>query len=465
MKALQIKSSNGVLSDLDIIEVYEFFDKPVLFSSIDCEGIIFLSTFYDEIDDGIEQWLYSPISEETFRQLRSGQTDFHSAFLDSFYTHAFDILQNWNTKEIKIDIIRKVDILADTLPDVGQRLDENEIARLSHNFTQKNFKHATSTDDIKVDYFGRQITITDTPVFEFNGEKRQGNITKGLIADYLNSLHIDFPQSEIPWSEIFKFRSADLEFKFTGRRTAPSKWSLKSINQSSERMLSGFRILIDDEEAINDISIPYLKAGSIIYGISSRSSDRLLGEHDIKIYEALKNIQQVIDWIEGNGNKPDLPDIRLRDVLKSIEEMAPHEKDDFNEIHIKPKQDSIKSGVRPFNLSYRSRVAASERLQLLILREKENRVVKFRGNIDRIRKPSKKQKLGEIHMVDLEIRPNDWDSSTASVKFETSKLVDSLLAFTANSAEVTVVQSFIAGEWDKKTLKLISIRSIDNNID
>ncbi|AFD26794.1 DUF6575 domain-containing protein [Deinococcus gobiensis] len=462
MKALQINDHGGLLSNLEILDVYEFFDKPILFSALDAEGILYLATWYDEPEDGDERWIYSPISPDTLSKLRSGAIDFHTAFLDKTYGNAFYVSQNWNNKSCQISIIRKGDIIPDDLPDIGERLSSDEIEKFKNIAFKQNNEIEKVLINHNYNYNNRIIEINNVPAYILQGSITIGNITSALLNDYFSRIHIDFPSDSISWKDITEVGESDFEFRFSGRKTAPSRWSLKAINQSSERILVGFRLLLEDEQELDDISVPYLKAGSIVYGISSRSTDTLIGDKDLGVYEALKDIKVVSEWLVSGGEKPHLTDLRLKNILRAIEEMSPHERDDFNQLNLRPKEDSIISGVRPFELTYRSRIAASERLQIINLQEKDSRVVKFRGNIDKIRKPSKKQKLGEIHMVDLTIRPEGWLTNTVNVKFDVAKLVDSLLAFTANAAEVSVVQSYMAGQWDSNNLHLISIKSLED---
>lgn len=65
---------------LELVEVYEFFDKPVLASYRDTKGTLFLAVLIDETREGDETWLYVPLSEGRFQLLRTGAVDLHTAF-------------------------------------------------------------------------------------------------------------------------------------------------------------------------------------------------------------------------------------------------------------------------------------------------------------------------------------------------------------------------------------------------
>jgi hypothetical protein len=69
------------LGKLELIEVYEFYDQPILFSCRNASDAIFIGVFADE-DDNFETWLYVGISPHRFNQIRSGAIDLQDAFSD-----------------------------------------------------------------------------------------------------------------------------------------------------------------------------------------------------------------------------------------------------------------------------------------------------------------------------------------------------------------------------------------------
>ena len=67
------------LGKLELIEVYEFYDQPILFSCRNASDAIFMGVFAAE-DDNFETWLYAGVSLHRFNQIRSGAIDLHDAF-------------------------------------------------------------------------------------------------------------------------------------------------------------------------------------------------------------------------------------------------------------------------------------------------------------------------------------------------------------------------------------------------
>ena len=67
------------LGKLNIIEVYESFDEPCLFSCKNASGQIYMSVLIDE-DENYKTWLYVSVSKRRFNYIRSGGIDLHDCF-------------------------------------------------------------------------------------------------------------------------------------------------------------------------------------------------------------------------------------------------------------------------------------------------------------------------------------------------------------------------------------------------
>ena len=114
---------------LELIEVYEFYDKPLLYSCKNTSSI-FLVILVDEEDD-FDTWLYRPISYNRFQQIRSGVIDLHDAFSKSaeaiFKVQIFyDDERQGYVKQIPVNSIRE-----EWLPLPDERLDIQKAIPLS----------------------------------------------------------------------------------------------------------------------------------------------------------------------------------------------------------------------------------------------------------------------------------------------------------------------------------------------
>lgn len=70
---------NTILGKLEIIEVYEFYDEPLLFACRNASDATFIAVLADE-DDESNRWLYAAVSKRRLELIRSGAIDLHSAF-------------------------------------------------------------------------------------------------------------------------------------------------------------------------------------------------------------------------------------------------------------------------------------------------------------------------------------------------------------------------------------------------
>src|SRR3954462_14864702 len=64
---------------LELLEVYEFYDAPLLVSCHAATGTVYLAV---AVSDSLEseEWLYIAMSRDRFAQVRSGRVDLRSAF-------------------------------------------------------------------------------------------------------------------------------------------------------------------------------------------------------------------------------------------------------------------------------------------------------------------------------------------------------------------------------------------------
>ncbi len=109
---------------LSVIEIYEYYDIPSLFSYKNLTGHIFLTLSIDEADDSLT-WFYLPISPIKLDKVRLGQTDLFDAFKNSEDGFLFEVMMSFK----KGDSVKRVqckDIDADFLPEKGYKLSVSE---------------------------------------------------------------------------------------------------------------------------------------------------------------------------------------------------------------------------------------------------------------------------------------------------------------------------------------------------
>lgn len=101
-----------LLGQLEIIEVYDFYDKPVLFSCKNKSGLIFIVLCVDS-SDFAEIWLYAPISLFRFQSVIKGEVELRYIFTDTEDTFVYQVEIPY---EDGIDVIVK-NIECNEIPD------------------------------------------------------------------------------------------------------------------------------------------------------------------------------------------------------------------------------------------------------------------------------------------------------------------------------------------------------------
>ena len=111
------------LGRLEIIEIYDYYDQPILFACKNAAGYLHLVVAADE-DDQHETWLYVEVSVERLNLIRSGTIDLHDAFADSENGHLLQVKFFYNNSTLpQIEHLESNQIPGDMLPMPGERLD------------------------------------------------------------------------------------------------------------------------------------------------------------------------------------------------------------------------------------------------------------------------------------------------------------------------------------------------------
>ena len=107
---------------LEIVEIYAYYDQPVLFSCKNAAGHLYLVVAADE-NDQHETWLYAGVSAERLDHIRSGAIGLHDAFADpedGFLLQA--IVPYDDQTPLWTEPVQSNQISEDMLPIPGERL-------------------------------------------------------------------------------------------------------------------------------------------------------------------------------------------------------------------------------------------------------------------------------------------------------------------------------------------------------
>lgn len=119
---MSVLPSNTLLGKLELIEVYEYYGKPLLFACRNASGTHYVAVQADE-GEGIEQWLYVSISPSRLQQVRSGGIDLHDAFTQAEDGFVFHVRMSDNgNSPVEVGVIPVAELKDEQLPDAGERL-------------------------------------------------------------------------------------------------------------------------------------------------------------------------------------------------------------------------------------------------------------------------------------------------------------------------------------------------------
>ena len=111
------------LGRLEIIEVYDYYDQPILFACKNAAGHLHLVVAADE-DQQYETWLYVEVSVERLNLIRSGAIDLHDAFAYPESDCVFQVRFPYdNPTSPQVESIEANQIPEDMLPTAGESLD------------------------------------------------------------------------------------------------------------------------------------------------------------------------------------------------------------------------------------------------------------------------------------------------------------------------------------------------------
>ncbi|MBI5668432.1 hypothetical protein FBR06_10570 [Betaproteobacteria bacterium PRO4] len=119
---MSVLPTNTLLGKLEIIEIYEHYDQPLLFACRNASDNLYLVVLEDE-EDEFENWLYASMSPARFAQVRSGGIDLYNAFKNAEDGFVF-LVKLYRDRQIP-SVITKVptDQLQDEqLPESGEAL-------------------------------------------------------------------------------------------------------------------------------------------------------------------------------------------------------------------------------------------------------------------------------------------------------------------------------------------------------
>lgn len=177
------------LGNLQIVEVYEFYDRPLLFSCRNSTGHHFLALLIDETETE-EVWLYAPVSETRFAQIRAGKIDLHDAFAKAEDDRLYEIhAPHLQASPVEFRFISVQDVPEDVLPLTGESLDI-KVQTLPEALTTQALK--SSAEQSRRELVTLRLTLHDQNMTEAPAELLGGVLQK--LQDLLTAIALSFPK-------------------------------------------------------------------------------------------------------------------------------------------------------------------------------------------------------------------------------------------------------------------------------
>lgn len=119
-----------ILGHLQIFEIYEFYNMPVLFACKNKADHIYMAVWVDETEEK-DSWLYVSLSPQRFARIRAGQIELHKAFSLPEDDVALEIVvykDAFQKSEVHVIPVEEMDQSWAPLP--GEYLEPNSLPRV-----------------------------------------------------------------------------------------------------------------------------------------------------------------------------------------------------------------------------------------------------------------------------------------------------------------------------------------------
>lgn len=120
---------NTQLGNLQMVEVYDYYDGPRLFLAANTGGQRYLAISVEDLQGGISRWLYAPISERRLRVLNDGSMDLRNAFVSVEDEFVFEVFTG--ASEDSAAPVKSSDLPDTELPMAGEFLASVDLESVS----------------------------------------------------------------------------------------------------------------------------------------------------------------------------------------------------------------------------------------------------------------------------------------------------------------------------------------------
>ena len=137
---------------LSVIESYQYFDRPVLFSCHDNQRRAYLAVWADESDEANQEtWVFTPVHEGVLNAVRSGGMELQAAFRNGLNGKAFLVYVDWDARSSSVEEVNSADLSDDLLPEPGERVTlPSELLERSYTLPRMAAQNRKSISDLRL---------------------------------------------------------------------------------------------------------------------------------------------------------------------------------------------------------------------------------------------------------------------------------------------------------------------------
>lgn len=148
---------NSNIGKFELLEIYEYYDGPIIFSCKNASGNFFFASAVDE-DKGKKRWLFLPVSPFRLKQILTGCVSIKSAFIKTEEPWLFEMCGNFaGDNSFYGRILYVNEISHDDLPDDDVFLDDiDSSVFLKCLFSEDLLETSTINESVAIEYIARQ---------------------------------------------------------------------------------------------------------------------------------------------------------------------------------------------------------------------------------------------------------------------------------------------------------------------
>ena len=120
---MSVLPSDTFLGKLTLQHIYEYYDRPVLFSCQNAVQTHYLVVLQDETASS-DVWLYVALSQQRFNHVHAGEIDLYHAFRDAEDEIVYEVTMFQSGHPSQIRILPTQSLTEAQLPTVGERLED-----------------------------------------------------------------------------------------------------------------------------------------------------------------------------------------------------------------------------------------------------------------------------------------------------------------------------------------------------